>query len=479
MKPVVAIVGRPNVGKSALFNRLTGKQIALVYDRPGVTRDRISIDRVYDGYEYSLLDTGGIGLEDKEGFEDAIENEVNVALEMANQILFVVDGREGLNPLDEEVARKLRRANLPVFLIVNKVDTAKQDDAIADFARLGMEHMYATSAAHGRGVQEVMDALLEIWKRDFPDAKVKEEPEPKEGEEAKVHEYATRIAIVGRPNVGKSSMINALVDENRVIVSPVAGTTRDSVDVEFDYNEKPYCLIDTAGMRKRKRIHDPLEQAMAGRSAHSINRAHVCALVLDASAGVEQQDKKIAGLIQDANRPCVIVINKWDLVSQSEVAKGGKAMMRFRLDYEDALRQELFFLKYAPVIFTSAIEGKELERFLDAIAEVAENRLTDLPAGRMNRVLQEAVASKPPPRSGHKRFKLYYAAQIKDKRDTPTVALFINDSSLFSDDYRKYIERELRKEIPMKGCPIRWLLRDKKKVASDKEKAAAKEKRQG
>lgn len=380
----VAIVGRPNVGKSALFNRLTGKEISLVHDRPGVTRDRLVAPCRFDGRAFELVDTGGIGLGDREGFAAAIAQEVEIALETAGEIIFVVDGREGLTPLDQDIARQLRRMGEKregrrVFVAVNKLDTEALGERADEFHRLGFEGVYPISAAHGLGVQELLETLTEGW--------------PTEEEAAARPEQPLRLAFLGRPNVGKSSLVNALLRDRRTLVSDVAGTTRDSVDVPFRWKNRPFTLIDTAGMRQRRKVSDPLEVKMTGRSAHTINRANVCVLTLDATAGVQMQDKKIGGLIAEAVRPCLIVLNKWDVVQEQ-----GDAGKKREQEYLNALRHDLFFLEYAPVLFTSAKSGERVEHILRAVERIEKAAARAFPPPRSTRrCKRRRNATCPPP----------------------------------------------------------------------------------
>ncbi|MGF1679170.1 MAG: ribosome biogenesis GTPase Der [Candidatus Methylacidiphilales bacterium] len=465
-KPVVAIVGRPNVGKSALFNRLIGSQISLVYDRPGVTRDRISMDCSWHDKPYTLLDTGGIGLEDESGFEVDIEREVQVSIDLADDILFVVDGREGLTPLDRDVAKRLRGARQRIFVVVNKMDTIKQDDWEGEFHALGFPEVHAVSAAHGRGVSSLMEALTELW----PVAPVTDDS----SDVAEKKEL--NIAVVGRPNAGKSSLINALLDEERVIVSPLAGTTRDAVDVRFEHQGRKFCLVDTAGMRKRTRLADPLEQAMTSRSAHSINRADICVLVIDAEVGVAVQEKKIAGLIQKAGKPCLIVVNKWDLARDAGVFDLSAERDQlpspevFLARYKESVEKALFFLRYAPIVFTSALEKRRLGGWFGAVEEICHHRETILSGGRLNRALQEAMKRHAPPRQNNRSLKLYYVAQKRDMVTSPTLMAFINDKKLWSEEYERYLEQAVRSVFPLVGCPLLWALRDKQETSSPRER---------
>jgi GTP-binding protein len=465
MKPVLAIVGRPNVGKSALFNRISGRQISLVFDRPGVTRDRITADCLWEGIPFTLIDTGGIGLDDESGFEEAIQREVEVSLGTATDILMVVDGRDGLNTLDTEVARRLRHAGRKVVLAVNKIDEAGTTGWEGEFQRLGIDAIFPVSATHGRGVDALMRHLARDW------------PEP-EALAASQRRQPVRVAIVGRPNAGKSSLINALLDEDRVIVSPIAGTTRDAVDVHFTRNDQDYWLIDTAGMRRKARISDPLETIMSGRSAHAINRAEVCVLVLDAEHGVGVQEKKIAGLIQEARKPCLVLINKWDLTEGVEVRRpeppNAKQMRHgdtletkpFPQEYEDAVRRHLFFLDYAPIEMVSARDKTNMSGWVDALERVGRNRRTEIPAGPLNRLLKQLIERHHPTSNAGRPLKIYYAAQVKEAK-CHTLAVFINDRKLWTADYARYLEQHIREEFPLQGCPLHWDIRDKDRVAGE------------
>lgn len=446
--PVVAIVGRPNVGKSALFNRIARRQISLVYDQPGVTRDRIAADCQWQDIPFTLVDTGGIGLEDKSGLETAIAREVEIAIEAAGNLLLVVDGREGLQTLDTEIANRLRRSHRRVWIVVNKMDSPKQTFLESDFTRLGFSEVWPVSAAHGTGVTELMNTLSSRWEKT---------PSPTSHPTEKREERPLRLAIVGKPNAGKSSFINALLKEERLIVSHVPGTTRDAVDIEFRFNEKIYTLMDTAGMRKRRRLSDPLELAMTGRSAHAINRADICVLVIDAAEGVGEQEKKIASLFQQAQKPCLLIINKWDL-TKDNAALAGK-QKNFRQQYEDAVRRELFFLDYAPVLFISAKDKWHIESFLEALSQIEKGRATHIGTGVLNRILQKAMQRQLPPRQKGKAFKLYYATQVPEESSTPTLTAFVNSSKLLTASYRRFLEQQIRREFPCPGCPIRWIFK--------------------
>jgi GTP-binding protein len=444
MDHTVAIVGRPNVGKSALFNCLAGRDISLVFDRPGTTRDRLVTSARWSGHALTLIDTGGIGVDDREGFGDAIAHEVDLALAAASEIIFVVDAREGLTPLDEIVARLLRKSHRPVFVAANKVDGDKQTDFEGEFSRLGFKGVYPVSAAHRRGLEALRDAVSATW------------GEPAELP-AERPARPTRLAIVGRPNVGKSSLINALVAEPRAIVSPVAGTTRDAVDISYTWNGEPFLFVDTAGMRQERRMNDNLERAMTGRTVHAINRADVCILVIDASTGVSMQDKKIAGLIQDAHAPCLVAVNKWDLAREQ-----GDASKTKEREYYEQVKQDLFFLSYAPVLFLSAITGERIEGLLKTVKLIAKNRVFRFQTGPLNRVITRAMEKYAPPLVKGRRFKVLYAAQQAAKegsREIPTLQLFVNSPDLLTPAYERYLDLQIRESFDLRGCPLKFVLR--------------------
>jgi GTP-binding protein len=446
MEPVVAIVGRPNVGKSALFNALVGRDVSLVFDRPGTTRDRLVANAKWDGRRLTLIDTGGIGVDDEAGFQDEIAHEVELALAAATQIIFVVDAREGLTPLDLSVARQLRKSKTPVFVAANKVDSDKQMDFEGEFSRLGFAGVFPVSAAHRRGLEMLRSAVSKGWPAQEEEVRTEVKP-PR----------PTRLAIVGRPNVGKSSLINALVAEPRAIVSDVPGTTRDAVDIAYEWRGVNYLFIDTAGMRQERRVQDDLERAMTGRTAHTINRADVCILVLDASTGVSMQDKKIAGLIQEANAPCIIAVNKWDIAREQ-----GDASKTREREYYEQVQRDLFFLSYAPVLFLSAKTSERIDGLLKTAGMIAKNRLYRFQTGPLNRVIKTAMEKYAPPVVRGKRFKVLYAAQQspkEDQRQIPTIQLFVNSASLLTPAYQRYLDLQLREKFDLRGCPLKFVLR--------------------
>lgn len=453
----IALVGRPNVGKSALFNRLARRQISLVFDRPGTTRDRISASARWQDYHFELIDTGGIGLEEDANFTDAITREAEIALSAATDLVLVVDARDGLTPLDEAVASKLRRAGQRVIVAANKIDEPDKLSHLADeFSALGFDDIVAISAAHGRGLATLMETITRDWPASAKSGASKQEERP------------IRLTICGRPNVGKSSLINALLDDDRAIVSDIPGTTRDAVDVDLTWKGRKYTLIDTAGMRQRRRVHDELEAAMTGRSAHAINRAHLAVLVIDAPTGVSMQDKKIAGLIQKHYRPAIIAVNKWDL--PIEQGDGGKSAQKA---YAAQVVQDLFFLRDTPVVFVSAKTGEKLDGLMSEIGRIWHRSQTRFPTGPLNRLLHDLIARKPGPRVKGKRFKLLYAAQqLDEKRDSgqaPTILLFCNDRKCFTPAYARFIEEKIREAYDLRGCPLKLVLKDRGKRKEEAE----------
>lgn len=450
MKQLVAIVGRPNVGKSALFNKLAHRQIAIVHDLPGTTRDRIAAEVFHREKSFDLMDTGGIGVETSDPLRHVVNTEVQVAIESADLILFVVDAKSGMHPVDKEIALKLRRSKKSVFLIVNKVDSAKQKLDTIEFDRLGFPEMFVTSAVHGIGIKLLADAISDRvgHKRDFDQER---ETRP------------TKITIVGKPNVGKSSVINRLLNDERTIVSEIAGTTRDSVDLPFELKRGketfPYILIDTAGIRHRSKVATSVEVFSVMRSEKSIERADMVVLMLDAEYGVTSQDKKIAGMVQKLLKPLFIVVNKWDLaLEQANLRHGIKA---FSKEYEDALKKELFFCRYAEVIFLSAKTGHNISSFTKAIQNVEKNLKTKISTGEFNRVLNKATTEFLPPMKGTKRLKIYYGVQKAPEREliAPTFILFVNNPDLFTDQYDSYLCNRLREHFSLQGCPILFELR--------------------
>jgi GTP-binding protein len=470
---LIAIVGRPNVGKSALFNRIAGKRIAIVHDEPGVTRDRVTAEVEWRGRPFTLVDTGGIGLVRGEKARDAIAEaafaQVQLAIEAAQVIILVVDVREGVVPLDREVAQRLRRAGKEALVAVNKADNDRDNAGADEFSALGFLGIFPVSAIHQRGIDALMDAAMAAL--------------PAEAEGGPAPDAAAgpalKLAVVGRPNVGKSSLINALTHSQRVIVTPVPGTTRDSVDVPFEVEtggaRQKYILIDTAGVRQKRRVDDSVEFFSVKRTEDSIARCDIVIFVLDAEAGILSQDKKVADKIIEERKACVLVVNKWDLVApevetarkelrdQEKKRREGQSRPLTSLgEFGGWVREHLFFLDYAPVIFTSAKSGFHLEQLLESIRYVASQLRQKVPTAILNRTLHDAIAQRQPLSSAGHRLKFFYATQIKQA--PPMFLLFVNRADLFSDAYKKYLANEMRRAFGFEGCPLVLVPRSRAKT---------------
>jgi GTP-binding protein len=488
MPGLIAIVGRPNVGKSALFNRIVRRRIAIVHDQPGVTRDRVSAEAEWLGHAFTLVDTGGIGLLRREKADDVIAQaaleQVELAIQSANLILLVVDAQEGVVALDREAAGRLRRSGKPVIVAVNKVDTAALENNCAEFGELGFDSVLPVSAIHGEGIDALMEAALSRL--------------PKEDGESKGETSEStplRLAIVGRPNVGKSSIINSLTQSPRVVVSPIPGTTRDAIDVPFEIEHEgirqSYVLIDTAGMRKTRRVDDSIEFFSVKRAEDSISRCDIAILVLDAEAGILEQDKKISDKIVQGRKACIVVVNKWDLMAEAVLhAREEEIERRNRKTVRDApkimttlaefggwVQEQLFFLDYAPVIFTSAKSGFQLDRLLEAVRYVAGQLQQKIPTAILNRTLQDAVERRQPVSSHGHRLKFFYATQVTQA--PPTFLLFVNRDELFSDQYKKYLADQLRRAFGYEGCPVILVPRARPKTIEPVRKARRKGDRPG
>ncbi|MCU0783345.1 MAG: ribosome biogenesis GTPase Der [Verrucomicrobia bacterium] len=480
MSALIAIVGRPNVGKSALFNRIVGRRIAIVHDQPGVTRDRISAEAEWRGRPFTLVDTGGIGLLRREKSDDVIVKaaleQVELAIEAANVILLVVNVQEGVVPLDREVAQRLRKSGKPVLIAANKVDTERVEIDADEFARLGFEKIFPVSAIHGLGVEELINAAVALLPTTRDACRVASDENRASGEAAATtppvtrHPSPLKLAIVGRPNVGKSSIINALTSSARVIVTDVPGTTRDSVDVPFEVEtdgvREKYILIDTAGMRKTRRVNDSIEFFSVKRAEDSIERCDIVILVLDAESGILEQDKKVADQIIEARKACIVVVNKWDLFDeatreareaeigrrQKKTVRGAADIMTTLSEFGAWVQEKLFFLDYAPVIFTSAKSGFHLDRLLEAVRYVAAQLQRKIPTSILNRTLHDAVERRQPVSDMGHRLKFFYATQVREA--PPTFLLFVNRDELFSATYKKYLADSLRRAFGYEGCPI-------------------------
>jgi GTPase len=475
MAGLVAIVGRPNVGKSALFNRIAGKRIAIVHDMPGVTRDRVSAEVEWRGRPFTLVDTGGIGLLRGEKSDDIIVkaamDQVQLAIEAAQVIVFVVDVRDGVASLDLEVAARLRRSGSPVLVAVNKSDTERMDNGAMDFTKLGFEEIFSVSAIQARGVDDLMQRAMEFLPKDT-EPRTPRAPRKRGERGEREPDDTLKLAVVGRPNVGKSSLINALTNSERVIVSEIPGTTRDSVDVPFEVDteghRQKYLLIDTAGLRKSRRVKESVEFFSTKRTERAIERADITVFVIDAESGILEQDKKIADKITSNNRACVLVVNKWDLVSdevtqarKDEVARRNSnkpadkhhpEMMTTLGEFAGWVQKKLFFLDYAPVIFTSAKSGFHLDRLLEAVRYVAAQLQQQVSTGLLNRTLRDAIEQKQPIASSGAFLKFFYATHVR--KAPPTFVMFFNKNDHFTEAYHKYLQKQLRKAFGFEGCPI-------------------------
>ena len=438
----VAIVGRPNVGKSALFNRLAGRNIAIVHDQPGITRDRLAAPCGKGQRPFTVWDTGGIGGAGEVELREQVRAAADAAMHESDLILFVVDAQDGLTPIDQELARILRKSKTPVVLVINKIDHPNHEDLQSDFARLGFARTVPLSAAHGRGISDLLETIDSL----LPASETANlQPSPVDRPLA--------LAIVGRPNAGKSSLINSILRDARTIVSEVPGTTRDAVDVLYERDGDKFLLIDTAGIRARSKHSSSVEVFSVMRAERTIRRADLCILVMDLTSGVTGQDKKIAGLIQKAEKPCVIVLNKWDLVKPQRAAK--TAMDKIVKD----TRERLFFLSYAPVLVASALTGENVEELFRLIADVRQAATVRIGTGILNRMLRAAFEENPPPTIGTRRLKLFYAAQGGSEDEGRSLEalkfiLFVNQPKLLSETYGRYLEGRIRAVERYPGLPV-------------------------
>jgi GTP-binding protein len=449
----VAIIGRPNVGKSALFNRLAGRQISIVHDQPGVTRDRIGSICTLGQAPFEITDTGGIGSEPDPDFAESTREGAFIAMGSADVILFVTDSIDGVTPLDGELSSMIRTVARQVVLVVNKVDTEGHESRSFEFSRLGFKNLVTVSAAHGRGIGELVDVIESL----LP------EPEP----ELETHEMPPlKLALIGRPNVGKSSLVNQILNDNRTTVSDIAGTTRDTIDVEAEYEGQRYILCDTAGIRHRSRHNTSVEVFSVMRSEKTIRRVDINILVIDATSGVTAQDKKIAGLIQKAKKPAIIVLNKWDLIEKQ--TNNDPDLLR---EHVDRAMAELFFLDYAPVVILSALTGENIRRLFTMVEKVRQHATRRAGTGELNRVLRAAMERQAPPSRGSRRFKLLYAAQAKESSNSqiapPLFVLFVNDPRLLPESYQNYLCARIRDEWEYPGLPILMRLRGREGVTQD------------
>ena len=436
-KPVVAIVGRPNVGKSTLFNALAGEMISIVKDTPGVTRDRIYADVTWLDKEFTMIDTGGIEPDSKDIILSQMREQAQIAIDTADVIIFITDVKQGLVDADSKVADMLRRSGKPVVLVVNKVDNFDKYMAdVYEFYNLGIGDPVPISAASRLGLGDMLDIVAE----NFPEGSAQAEDDDR-----------PRVAIVGKPNVGKSSIINKLLGENRVIVSDIAGTTRDAIDTEILHNGKEYIFIDTAGLRRKNKIKEELERYSIIRTVTAVERADVVLMVIDATEGVTEQDAKIAGIAHERGKGVIIVVNKWDAIEKND---------RTMREYESDIRQVLSYMPYAEIMYVSAATGQRLNRLYDMIDMVIENQTLRIATGVLNEIMTEAVAMQQPPSDKGKRLKLYYITQVAVK--PPTFVIFVNDKELMHFSYTRYLENKIREAFGFRGTSQKFFIRERK-----------------
>ena len=436
-KPIVAIVGRPNVGKSTLFNVIAGDSIAIVKDTPGVTRDRIYADCSWLNYNFTLIDTGGIEPDSSDVILSQMRDQAQIAIDTADVIIFLVDVRQGLTDADGKVADMLRRSQKPVVLCVNKVDSFKKMEAdVYEFYNLGIGDPIPVSASNHQGVGDLLEAVSDHFKKDGSESDDDDRP---------------RIAIVGRPNVGKLSIVNRLVGEKRVIVSDIAGTTRDAIDTPLKRNGREYILIDTAGLRRKSKIHEDLERYSIIRTVTAVERADVVVMVIDAAEGVAEQDAKIAGIAHERGKGVIIAVNKWDAVEKDD-----KTIYKMT----EKIKQTLAYMPYAEFVFISAKTGQRLDKLFELIDMIIENQSMRIATGVLNEILAEAVAMQQPPSDKGRRLKIFYMTQISVK--PPTFVVFVNDKKLMHYSYTRYIENQIRNAFGFRGTPLRFIIRERK-----------------
>jgi len=435
-KPIVAVVGRPNVGKSTLFNALAGQRISIVKDTPGITRDRIYADVTWLDKQFTLIDTGGIEPDSRDVILSQMREQAQIAIDTADVILFMVDVKQGLVDADSKVADMLRRSQKPVLLVVNKVDSFEKYMADTyEFYNLGIGEPYPISAANQLGIGDLLDEVIKYFG---------------ESGETDDEEDVTRVAIVGKPNVGKSSLINKLLGENRLIVSDIAGTTRDAVDTPITHNGKDYIFIDTAGLRRKNKVKEELERFMIVRTVGAVERADVVILLIDAVEGVTEQDAKIAGIAHERGKAVIIAVNKWDAIEKDHKTVN---------QYSAKIRNILSYMPYAEITYISAMTGQRLPKLFDLIDVVHENHTLRISTGVLNEIMSEAVAMQQPPSDKGKRLRLYYITQVGVK--PPTFVIFVNDKELMHFSYTRYIENQIREAFGFKGTPLKFIIRER------------------
>ena len=436
-KPIVAVVGRPNVGKSTLFNALAGENISIVKDTPGVTRDRIYADVTWLNHNFTLIDTGGIEPDSGDIILSQMREQAQIAIDTADVIIFMTDVKQGLVDSDGKVADMLRRSKKPVVLCVNKVDSYQKFIAdVYEFYNLGIGDPMPISAANRQGIGDMLDEVIKHFPADAENEEEDERP---------------KIAIVGKPNVGKSSIINKLTGENRVIVSDIAGTTRDAIDTDIVYNGKEYVFIDTAGLRRKNKIKEELERYSIIRTVSAVERADVVLMVIDATEGVTEQDAKIAGIAHDRGKGIVIVVNKWDAIEKND---------KTIYEFQNKIKETLAYMPYAEMVFVSAVTGQRLPKLFETIDMVIENQTLRIATGVLNEIITEAVALQQPPSDKGKRLKIYYTTQVSVK--PPTFVIFVNDKQLMHFSYTRYLENKIRDTFGFKGTSLRFIIRERK-----------------
>lgn len=435
-KPIVAVVGRPNVGKSTFFNRIVGRRVSIVEDTPGVTRDRIYAESEWNGISFGLIDTGGIEPASQDVILSQMREQAQIAMDMADVIVFMVDGKEGMTAADEEVGHMLRRTGKKIILLVNKVDNpSNPPDSLYDFYELGLGEPVPISSANKLNFGDVLDEIVD----NFPKGAGLEEDD------------SIKMAIIGKPNVGKSSLINALINENRVIVSPIAGTTRDSIDTPFQWDGDDYTLIDTAGIRRKSKVSEDIEKYSVIRAVAAIERSDVCVLMIDANEGVTEQDKKIAGMAHEAGKGIMVVVNKWDLIE-----KETNTMKEFK----QKVAAELVFMSYAPILFISVKDRLRLDEVMRTAKAVSEIRATRIPTGQLNSLVIDAMMMKQPPADKGKRLKIYYVSQVGIK--PPLFSFQVNKRDLMHFSYSRYLENKIRDAFGFEGTSIKFVFREKR-----------------
>jgi len=431
-KPVVAIVGRPNVGKSTIFNRIVGERVSIVEDIPGITRDRIYSSADWLTHEFNIIDTGGIDIGD-EPFLEQIRAQAEIAIQEADVIIFLTNGREGVTAADEQVAKILYKTKKPVVLAINKIDNPDMRPMIYDFYSLGFGEPFPISGSHGLGLGDLLDEVA----KNFPD------------EDEEIYpENVIKFSLIGRPNVGKSSLVNTFLGDERVIVSEIAGTTRDAIDSQYEYEDQPYVIIDTAGMRKKGKVYETTEKYSVLRALKAIERSDVVLVVINAEEGIQEQDKKIAGYAHEAGKAIIIVVNKWDAVEKDEKTMNKTTKL---------IRAHFLFLDYAPIIFVSAVTKQRVHSILPVINRVSENHAMRVTSSVLNEVIEDSVARNPAPTDKGRRLRIYYATQVAIK--PPTFVVFVNEPEIMHFSYERFLENRIRESFDFEGTPIRLITR--------------------